>query len=79
MALALALHAGAAAASCHGLIRAADRREAPVAGVEQGKLKHVPSTSDLLGAAMPQAIAAEARRAASDLGTALQVSTRVRV
>jgi hypothetical protein len=43
------------------------------AGVEHGKLKHVPSTSDLLGVAMPPSIAAEARRAASDLSTALQV------
>jgi hypothetical protein len=41
--------------------------------VEHGKLKHVPSTSDLLSVAMPPSIAAEARRAASDLSTALQV------
>lgn len=43
------------------------------AGIEHGKLKHVPSTSDLLGAALPPSIAAEARRAASDLGAKLQV------
>lgn len=51
-----------------------------VAGVEHGKLKHVPSTGDLLSThvAVPPSIAAEARRAASDLGTALQVGPGVR-
>jgi hypothetical protein len=51
-----------------------------IAGVEHGKLKHVPSTGDLLSAhvAVPPSIAAEARRAASDLGTALQVGPGVR-
>ena len=51
--------------------------DAHAAGVEHGKLKHVPSTSDLLSAhvAVPPGIAAEARRAASDLGTALQVAS----
>ena len=49
------------------------------AGVEAGKLKHVPSTGDLLSAhvAVPPSIAAEARRAASDLGTALQVGPSI--
>ena len=48
-------------------------------GVEHGKLKHVPSTGDLLSAhvAVPPSIAAEARRAASDLGTALQVGAYI--
>jgi hypothetical protein len=50
------------------------------AGVEHGKLKHVPSTGDLLSAhvAVPPSIAAEARRAASDLSTALQVGPGLR-
>lgn len=41
---------------------------AAAAGLEAGTIKHVPSTGDLIGASVP----ANARRAASDLGGALE-------